>query len=288
MAILVDFTPIIISAVNAGDKAFGENLTEGIIRHLSLNMILSFKKQFSEKFGRMIICIDSGNVWRKDYFPHYKFSRRKSREDSPLDWELIFSSIKNLVQEMKDYLPYHVIECERCEADDVIGTLVEYFESNELIADGFDLVPQNTVIISRDKDFKQLHKKNVVQWNPLEKKWIRELSPTNYLIEQIIKGDSSDGVPNILSQDDSFVLKIRQKPIRQTYIDNIIKNGITEDIKERYNRNKQLVDLSMIPSEYKNKIIENYKSYKPQPKSRLLNYIVDKQLKNLYENIQYF
>ncbi len=288
MAILVDFTPIIISAVNVGDKTFGENLTEGIIRHLSLNMILSFKKQFTQKYGKMIICIDKGNVWRKDYFPHYKFSRRKSREDSPLDWELIYNSIKNLIQEMKDYLPYHVIECDRCEADDVIGTLVDYFQHNELVNEGFELVPQQTVIISRDKDFKQLHKSNVVQWNPLEKKWIRELNPTNCLIEQVIRGDSSDGIPNILSQDDSFVLKIRQKPIRQTFIDNIINNGVNEDIKENYQRNKQLIDLSMIPDVYKNKIIDNYKNYKPQPRTRLLNYIVDKQLKNLYENIQYF
>lgn len=288
MAILVDFTPIIISAVNVGDKAFGEELNEGMIRHLALNMLLSFKKQFSEKYGKMIICIDSGNVWRKDYFPHYKFSRRKSREDSPLDWEMIFKSLKMITQEMKDYLPYHVIEVERCEADDIIGTLVEYFYHNELLQVGVDCEPQKTVIISRDKDFKQLHSNYVVQWNPTEKKWIRENSPKNFLTEQIIRGDSSDGIPNILSNDDSFVLKVRQKAVRQTFVDSIIESGITDEHLVNWNRNKKLIDLSLIPDEYKKSIINTYKEYKPQYKSKLITYIVDKQLKNLYDNIQFF
>lgn len=288
MAILVDFTPIIISAVNVGDKAFGEELTEGMIRHLALNMLLSFKKQFSNKYGNMIICVDSGNVWRKDIFPHYKFSRRKSREDSPLDWEMIFKALKMITQEMKDYLPYHIIEVERCEADDIIGTLVEYFHNNELNQNGIDFEPQKNIIISRDKDFKQLHSIYVVQWNPTEKKWIRELSPKNFLIEQIIRGDSSDGVPNILSSDDCFVLKTRQKAVRQTLVESIIQTGVPIEHTENWERNKKLIDLSMIPQEYKDKIINTYKNYKPQYKSKLLTYIVDKQLKNMYDNIQYF
>ena len=36
-----------------------------------------------------------------------------------------------------------------------------------------------------------------------------------FLREQIIKGDRSDGVPNILSDDDIFLRDERQKPINK-------------------------------------------------------------------------
>lgn len=288
MAIFIDFSPIIISSVNMGDKQFGQDLTPEIIRHLALTMILNLKKQFSHKYGKVIICIDSGNVWRKDYFPHYKFSRRKARDESPLDWDMIYKSIESITQEMKDYLPYHVIDVPRCEADDIIGVLVEYFNHNELVESLLDTEPQHSIIISRDKDFKQLHRANVVQWDPSKKVWLRENSPSDFLIEQIIRGDAADGVPNMLSQDDSFVMKVRQKAVRQTLVEDVLKNGVPKENLEFYNRNKQLVDLSMIPEKYREQIITTYKEYKPQPKSKLLTYVVDKQLKNLHEHIQYF
>ena len=70
------------------------------------------------------------------------------------------------------------------------------------------------MIVSNDKDFQQLQRyPNVHQYSPLKKTQLVCENPEKFLLEHIIKGDVSDGVPNILSDDDVFVNKEkRQKP----------------------------------------------------------------------------
>lgn len=289
MAMLLDFNPTVIAAVNVGDKEFGSDLNEGMIRHLVLNMILSYRKQFGDKYGQLVICCDSGNYWRKEYFPYYKYSRKKSREDSPLDWDMIFKSLSTIQQELREYMPYKVVAVPQCEADDIIAVLSNYISENEPVFQGIDFEPQDILILSRDKDFKQLQKsRHIKQWSPIDKKWIRETDPESFLLEQIIRGDTGDGVPNMLSDDDSFVLKKRQKPVRETFIESIKENGVPLEHKAKFDRNKKLIDLSQIPDEIKSKIIEAYLESKPNPKAKLLTYMVNKGLKNLYDQAQHF
>lgn len=289
MAILLDFSPTIISAVSVGDKTLGDDLNESAIRHLTLNMILSYKKKFGDKYGKFIICCDESNAWRKDLFPYYKYSRKKSREESHLDWDMIFKSISNIQQELRDYMPYHVISVPRCEADDVIAILSNYITENEPVGEGMFEENQDVLIISRDKDFKQLQSnRNIVQWNPMEKKWMREPDPKRFLIEHIVRGDAGDGVPNMLSDHDSFVLKKRQKPVRESLIESVYNNGVPDEHLENYERNKKLIDLSCIPTNYKDEIITTYINYKPKPKAKLLTYFMNKGLRNLYNSASDF
>lgn len=289
MAILLDFNPTIISAVSIGDKEFGSDLNENMIRHLVLNMILSYRKQFGSTYGKLIICCDSRNYWRKDYFPYYKFNRKKSREDSPLDWEMIYSALDNIQQELRDYMPYNVVSVPRCEADDIIGVLANYIANYEPIIRGIGEDDQEVLILSRDKDFKQLQvNKLIKQWSPIDKKWLREPDPDLFLIEQIIRGDASDGVPNMLSDDDSFVIKKRQKPVRETLVQSIIEKGVPPEHKIGYDRNKRMIDLTQIPDEIQQSIIDEYKKHKPNPKTKILSYMVDKGLKNLYDQANLF
>ena len=50
---------------------------------------------------------------------------------------------------------------------------------------------------------------------------MRSADPIVFLREQIIKGDRSDGVPNILSDDDIFLRDERQKPINKKKISRV-------------------------------------------------------------------
>lgn len=289
MAILLDFNPTIISAVSVGDKNFGEDLNENVIRSLTLNMILSYKKKFADRYGKLIICCDTGNAWRKDHFPYYKYSRKKSREDSHLDWDMIFKTVTSIQQEIDEYLPYNVIAIPRCEADDIIGVLSRHIVANEPIMRGIGEDAQDVLIISRDKDFKQLQTtKHIVQWNPIEKQWMREPDAKRFLIEHIVRGDSGDGVPNIRSDDDSFVIKKRQKPISESFIETIVQNGVPDEHKANYERNQHMIDLSRIPTEMQEQIIAKYNTFKPTPKTKLLTYLMEKGLKNLYNNASEF
>ena len=115
--------------------------------------------------------------------------------------------------------------------------------------------------------------------------------PVKFLREQIIKGDRSDGVPNILSADDVFVIGERQKPITKKQleewkdIDNI---PLGVETKKYYNRNKKLIDLSQIPITIENNIINTYRNYKIKDRSLLLPYFIDKKLKSLIDKINDF
>ena len=61
-----------------------------------------------------------------------------------------------------------------------------------------------------------------------------------------------------------------------------------EETKLRYNRNKQMIDLTMIPQEYQDSILENYNNQEEVGRSQLFNYFVKQKLKNLIGDLQDF
>ena len=48
-------------------------------------------------------------------------------------------------------------------------------------------------------------------------------NPDTYIKEHILKGDSSDGVPNVLSPDHTFVEGLRQRPLSKKKIESLDK-----------------------------------------------------------------
>jgi hypothetical protein len=66
------------------------------------------------------------------------------------------------------------------------------------------------------------------------------------------------------------------------------EGSMDEETKLRYNRNKKMIDLSQIPSEYQEKILEQFNIDKEIGREHLFNYFVKKKLKNLITDIQDF
>jgi 5'-3' exonuclease len=280
--ILIDLNQVLISNLMAQVRGKGDvKPNKDMIRHMVLNSLRGFNVKFKEEYGTMVLCSDAGDPWRRDFFPNYKYSRKQARLDGPFDWDNIFNIITEIKNEVRDNFPYIVMYVENSEADDIIAILVKLQEE------------QKYLIVSGDKDFVQLqHYGNVQQWSPLLKNFIGEQEePIKFLREQIIKGDRSDGVPNILSADDVFVIGERQKPITKKQleewkdIDNI---PLGVETKKYYNRNKKLIDLSQIPITIENNIINTYRNYKIKDRSLLLPYFIDKKLKSLIDKINDF
>jgi 5'-3' exonuclease len=210
--IIVDYNAIAIAGVITQKMQIDEHL----IRHMILNTIRMYNKKFRDEYGEMVIACDHAS-WRKEVFPQYKASRKKGREESSLDWNEIFRIINQVREEIRDNMPYKVIHVERCEADDIIGTLV--YDTQEFGRH------QKVIIISADKDFIQLHKfNNVRQYSPMQKKFVENENPRLYAFEHILKGDSGDGVPNVLSEDNVFVEGIRQTPLSKKKMDAILQD----------------------------------------------------------------
>jgi 5'-3' exonuclease len=241
-----------------------------------VNSLRGFNVKFKNKYGKMILCADAGNPWRRDAFPNYKYSRRKGRDDSAFDWENIFNIITEIKNEIRDNFPYAVMYIERCEADDIIATLAKYYHQSEPI-----------MIVSGDKDFIQLQRfTNVEQYAPIQKKFLGEdIVPEQFLMEHIIKGDRSDGIPNILSADDCFVTGEKQKPITKKRLEEFSSGQMDAETKTNFERNKKLVDLMQIPGLLENEIINSYRNYKFNDRSKLLTYFIENKLKSLMENI---
>ena len=284
--ILIDFNQVMISnlMMQIGNHT-NIPIEEGLFRHMVINSLRSYKQKFGEEYGEMIIACDDKNYWRKQVFPYYKANRKKNQEASEMDWKSIFECMNKIRQELKDYFPYRVIDIETAEADDVIGTLVEEF--------GRDIGGEPILILSGDKDFIQLHTyANVKQYDPTRKKWISNNNPERFLEEHVLKGDSGDGVPNVLSNDNCFVVGERQKPLTQKKIDSLIELGLDGKFDHpnfnNYWRNKALIDLRYVPIEIKNKILESYNKQENKSRDKLMNYFIANKLKNLMEHIGEF
>lgn len=285
--IILDFNQIFISNIVMNIKN-NDELQEDLVRHMVLSSIRKYKRKFSDEYGEIVIACDDKNYWRKKLFPYYKAHRKKFQEKSTFDWNAIFLSLNKIRDELDEFFPYKVIRIDSAEADDIIATLVMN-KSNEVINNN-----NKILILSGDKDFIQLHRyPNVKQYNPVKDKFVTHSNPDVYLKEHIIRGDIGDGIPNFLSIDESFVNGIRQKSIMAKKLENWLKQEPEEfceddDTLKHYHRNKQLIDLTMVPSEIQNDIMNKYREEKNFNSNNLFNYFIKFRLKNLMDSIQDF
>ena len=286
--ILIDFTQIAIGslmvAINRGD----EEVDDSLVRHLVLNNLRYYRSRFTEKYGELVICCDSKHYWRRDYFPNYKANRKKDRASSGYDWDFIFTTLNGVRDEIKEHFPYKVLEVYGAEADDIIAILIKQVQDDP-----------DDIIISSDKDFIQLHGFHVKQYSPVSKKFVNDTVPHEYLREHIIKGDRSDGVPNVLSPDDTFVAEKRQKPMRKTMLMTLTEAMEKWEPKDlfqlakcnrdtwmhNWQRNETLIDLDKIPHDIRDKILREFKNAPTGDRSKLFNYFVEKKLNNLILSI---
>ena len=283
----MDFSQVMLSNImmQIGNHTDAK-IEESMCRHMVLNSIRSYKTKFGNEFGELVIACDSKNYWRRQLFPYYKANRKKSQAASELDWKAIFECLNKIREELKEYFPYPVINVETAEADDIIGTLCAIHGTEEEFME-FQGV-KKILILSGDKDFIQLHRfKNVQQYDPVRKKYILHPDPIAYRNEHVLRGDVGDGVPNVLSPDNCFVIGERQKTLTQKRLDILLSGeAMPTEVARNYMRNKALIDLSMIPADVALKINQSYidQSGKKNGKN-LMNYFIANRLKNLTETI---
>ena len=279
--IIIDMNQITLASLMMDMNMRKSNeVDESMVRHMILNSIRMYRTQFTKDYGEVVLTYDSKHYWRREYFPNYKAMRKRGREKDNKDWDTIFGVLNKIKAEFKDNLPYKYLEVYGAEADDIIATLCKSNQSEKIM------------IISGDKDFIQLHKyPNVKQYSPILKKYVNDHNPTTYIKEHILKGDTSDGVPNVLSPDNTFVDSIRQRPLGrkkiETWLD-IHIDDLPEEVKRNYQRNDKLINLDNIPEELGKEIMFEFKEAPCGDRSKLLNYFIQSRLKNLTNEIGEF
>lgn len=281
--ILFDFSQIVISSALDYFERSGDEIDMSLLRHISLDRILSIKDRLHKYAEEVVLCLDGRHYWRKTIFPYYKQNRISSREKSKFDWNSFYESFNNLKVEFRENLPYKVIEVEGSEADDIISILCTTFAQHK-----------NIVIVSTDEDFLQLQMNfspKIQQYSPKTKKFLKPEHNGYNLFEHIVRGDSGDGIGNIFSDDDVFMVKgKRNKSITSVNIEKWSKFGINqpeafcnniEDL-ERFKRNRQIIDLTQIPQHIVDAVNVAYNEA-PTNGNNIFNYLIKHQMKKILE-----
>jgi 5'-3' exonuclease len=248
-------------------------------RYLLLNSILSVKAKLKPQ--EIVLAIDA-HSWRKKYFQYYKAQRTLNRaKQTDFNYKEFIEVTNGFIEEITEVMPYKVIKVENAEADDVIAVLAHHLGGKKV------------TIVSRDKDFKQLlRNSNVTLYDPIDKKYKTIECAYAYLMEHILIGDTSDGIPNMLSDDNTFVDSTK----RQTPVTKKIKGRVNEvglegfaienNLIENYERNKKLVELSKdeIPEDIWTEVIYQYNQQNPKADyMKLLQFLRKHKIRALVE-----
>ena len=287
--ILIDYSQVAISniAVQLAMSKDKNVLSIPIVRHMILNSIRGYIHKFKSEYpGEVVICVDGPDPWRRDIFSQYKAKRREGRNNDDKDWASVFGLIHTIKEEIRDNFPYKVVQLDKVEADDIIAVICKKHHEQKIL------------IVSGDKDFQQLQKyPNVFQYSPIQKKYVETDSPQEYIYEHILRGDTSDGVPNFLSPDDTFVNRIKQKPVSKKkltgWIDSLMRGNDPQDFCNEYHyrnfqRNRRLIDFDYIPDDIQTDIYNEYEKATVSDRSKILPYMIQNDLKELIGKIEEF
>ena len=279
--ILIDLSQIMVASTMMSMGKEESEVDIDMVRHMTLNSLRMYRSKYYDEYGELILCCDGRHSWRREHFPQYKAARKSNRDADNRNWTQIFGCLDTIKSELKEFFPYKYLEIDEAEADDIIGVLARQSGSEKVM------------IISGDKDFIQLQTyKNVKQYSPITKKLVTAPNPYNYLKEHIMRGDSSDGIPNFLSSDNCIVDKIRQKPLSKKKVESWLGESpvdfCTEEQLRNYHRNVKLIDLQYTPLDIVDKIKQQFNENPKGKRSGLLNFFVERKLNNLIQDIGEF
>ena len=198
-----------------------------------------------------VIALEGFKSWRKRKYPFYKAKRKAKRDESPFDFDTYYKHLSLVFEDMKEYSNWLLLQHEEAEADDIITTLALRAK-------------KPVCIVSVDKDFLQLQtfKPDIVQFSPLKRDF---LVPKSYkLMEHILGGDTVDGVPNVFSDEDTFLIEgKRQTPFSKKLKETLshleedeVLSKLTEKQQERFFANKELIDARCVPEKIQDEILQ--------------------------------
>lgn len=178
-------------------KVNGQFVTSEFVnftKYLILQELFSIKAQHENTFGEIVICLDNAKngYWRNDFFPAYK-SNRRNKPETEVNFKEVFQELNSLTLQLKENLPWKVIDVPKAEADDSILVLARHYNQFE-----------NILIHSPDKDMIQAQRgtDTVKQYSSLTKKWLvaesKQANMEEWILEHVCLGDVSDGVPKVV------------------------------------------------------------------------------------------
>lgn len=257
--IFVDWSQIAYKCLSSEFRA-QEKLDKPAFKAAMFDKLMDYNNRFGDMFGGLCICVDDRTLWRRDIFPYYKAHRPKKRKQADFDINSMLDSVRELAQEMQNTAPFPSIRVRGAEADDIAGVLVSMFYRES-----------NTILITGDRDWLQLCRyPGVTAFDPLKEKYITRTSKQslNDLRLKIIKGDQTDGVPNVLSDDDTFVNESKtQGRLSKKFLTDVMTRWYEgpekifadrPEVIENFYRNTTMIDFCSIPDDIRESIYREF------------------------------
>jgi len=276
---LIDTANTFFRARHIASRGMDEWAKLGMALHLTLastNMVVR-----NHKIDHVVFCLE-GRSWRKAIYPQYKAHRavanqaltEAQKDENDLFWETydVFTTF------LREKTNCSVLRHPEAEADDLIARFIH-------------LHPDDThIIVSSDTDYLQLINESVHQYNGVTNELITldgyfkdngkqvlnkdktpkllEGSPDYLLFKKIIRGDAGDnvfsaypgvrekGTKNSVGISEAYEDRTAQgykwnNFMLQRWTDH---NGEEHRVKDKYDLNKTLIDLTAQPQDIKDKV----------------------------------
>jgi 5'-3' exonuclease len=288
---------------------------------MALHLTLASCNQIVRKFGidHAVFCLE-GRSWRKDYYEPYKKNRvvdtqaqtQAEKEENELFWQ----TYENFTTFLRERTNVSVLRDPKAEADDLIARWVALHQEDE------------NFIISSDTDFLQLIAPNVKQYNGITNQLItlegyfddkgRIIKdkktgepkllgdPQWHLFLKCMRGDSSDNVfsafPGVRekgSKNKVGLMEAYADREKQGYSWNNLQlqrwldhNNVEHRVRDDYERNRVLIDLTCQPDEVKQSVDANIRegvrtTVTPQVGIHFMKFCGRYELTKISENADY-
>lgn len=273
--ILVDSLNMFMRGKHAGNGK-DIDMRIGMALHIMLSSVRKVWRDFNG--DHVVFCLE-GRSWRKDFYKPYKANRavkaaQRTRREIEDD-ELFMEAYDDMISFVNDKTNCSVIRCPTAEADDLIATWIQTHPNDQHI------------IISTDSDFYQLLAPNVKIYNGtteqthtlegvfdakgkrvIDKKTklpVLVPNPEYMLFEKCVRGDSTDNIfsayPGVRTKGSKNKTGINEafadrKHGGYNYNNFMLQRwtdheGKEHRVRDDYERNRVLIDLTAQPDEVK-------------------------------------
>jgi len=260
--VLIDFNNLCFRALFSKDVDIKNDPKFSLWRYFVFDSI--YKTLWLDRnINEVVVAIDNKNTWRKAYFPRYKESRKKQRDDK-IDWECVFKEMVNLSRELKHHMPFKVLQIRSAEADDIIA-VVSLHTNNKCI------------IVSNDEDYNQLCSDRVKVYNPTKKKYIQCSNPQGFVIDKCLLGQPKDDIFNVITPDnwgkteqtegkrkpgfgEKALREVKTIGYKKWLSDRgrYKKYDVEVDPEKNFHRNRVLIDFQKIPNTIVDRVMDQY------------------------------
>ena len=255
----------------------------GMAFHIMLNSVKSCYHRFNADHA--VFCLE-GRSWRKDFYTPYKAHRKLKQQEKSLreqeEDQIMFEAYVDLIRFLDEKTNVTLLQNPQAEADDMIALFIAAHPNDKHI------------IVSSDSDYQQLIAENVTIYDgvqnriithegffkddknmtPIKDKKTKEVlgapDPKWLLFEKCIRGDTSDnifssypGVRKKGSKNKVGMLEAFEDQhtggfawnnfMLQRWTDH---NGEEHIVRDDYERNRTLIDLTAQPYDLKVSFIE--------------------------------